>query len=129
MLSDMGFNNDSDYGGQFTQPNPSFMNNRSRDNLSLGSTTHVSLSVNYIPSKFSGFRNRKGGRNFDEPNLPKRGGGLQAFKTNEARMPQGRGKLRWNKFKWILFFTNSLVCLCFFSITLTIPYLSNHRSS
>ncbi|KAF8812864.1 tetraspanin Tsp2 family [Phlegmacium glaucopus] len=113
----MSFNNDStvsDYAGLFTPPSAPFMNNLSRDNVSLGSTTNLSLSVNYIPSKFSGFRNRKGGKNDDEPNLPKRGGGLQAFKTNEPRMPQGKGRLRWNKFKWILFVTNSL--LMFFSI-------------
>ncbi|KAF8808256.1 hypothetical protein BYT27DRAFT_7287627 [Phlegmacium glaucopus] len=78
--------------------------NLSWDNSSLGSTTSLLLSVNYIPSKFSN----------DEPNLPKRGGGLQAFKTNEPRMPQGKGRLRWHRFKWILFVTNFL--LMFFSI-------------
>ena len=78
--------------------------------MSMGSTTNVSLSVNYIPSKFSDFKNRKRGKYDDEPSLPKQGGGLQAFRINEARMPQGKSRLRWNKFKWILFASNSLVC-------------------
>jgi hypothetical protein len=117
ILADMSLKNAStvsDYAGLFIPPSAPFMNNVSRDNLSVGSTTNLSLSVNYIPSKFSGFRNRKGGKYDDEPNLPKRGGGLQAFKTNEPRMPQGKGRLRWNKFKWILLATNTL--LMFFSI-------------
>jgi hypothetical protein len=83
--------------------------NSSRDNIALGSTTNLSLSVNYLPSKFSEFRNRKLGKYDDEPNLPKTGGGLFAFKTNKARMSPGKGRLRWNKFKWILFGTNILV--------------------
>jgi len=113
MLANMSLNNGStvsDYTGLFIPPTAPFMNNVSRDNLSLGSTTNLSLSVNYIPSKFSEFRNRKGGKYDDDPNLPKRGGGLHVFKTNESRMPQGKGRLRWNKFKWILFATNTLVC-------------------
>lgn len=113
MLADMNLNNDSivgGYAGLLSPPSAPFMNNLSRDNISLGSTTNLSLSVNYLPSKFSGFRNRKGMSYGDELNLPKLGGGLPAFKANEARMPQGKGRLRWNKFKWILFVTNSLVC-------------------
>ena len=71
-------------------------------------TTDISLSVNYLPSKFSGgFRNRKGEKYNDEPYLPKSGGGVYAFGSDEPRMPKGNG--RWNKFKWILFATNSLV--------------------
>ena len=104
-------NNDfSDYGDPFSPPSAPFMHDPSRDSSFEGSTTNLSLSVNYIPSKFSEFRNRKRGKYDDAPSLPKRGGGLQAFKSNESRMPQGKGRLRWNKFKWILFFTNSLVC-------------------
>ena len=110
----MNFNNNftiHDYAGRFTAPSAAtIINSISRDNFSLGSTTNLSLSVNYIPSKFSEFRNRKKEKLGDEPNLPKQGAGLQAFKTNEARMPQGKRRLRWNKFKWILFFANSLVC-------------------
>jgi Tetraspanin family len=86
----------------FDSPNPSYMMSENTSNLSL--------SVNYIPSKFSKFRNRKGGKYNSVYNLPKEGAGLQAFKSNEARMPQGKGRLKWNKFKWVLFVTNSLVC-------------------
>ena len=75
--------------------------------FSFASTTDVSLSVNYLPSKVSEVRNRKGGKYNDEPNIPKSGGGIYAFGSYESRMPKGNG--RWNKFKWILFATNSLV--------------------
>jgi hypothetical protein len=94
------------------------MDNLSRDSLSLGSTTNLSLSVNYIPSKFSEFMNRKGDKY--EPNLQKQGGGLHAFKTKKTRIPQGKGRLRWNKFKWVLIGTNSLVCFYVF------PFLPCH---
>ena len=91
----------SDRAGSFSPPSTT----------SLPSTTNLSLSVNYIPSKFSEFRTRKRGKCEDGPNLPKKGGGSQAFKTKEARIPPGKGKLRWNKFKWILCVTNSLVSM------------------
>ena len=108
LLSDMKFSDFSvdDHSPLFTPPTRSVLN---VDNVSLASTTNLSLSVNYIPSKFSGFRNRKGGKYDDEPNLPKSGGGIYAFGSNAPRMSQGKGSLRWNKFKWILFVTNSLV--------------------
>ncbi|KDQ51182.1 hypothetical protein JAAARDRAFT_41450 [Jaapia argillacea MUCL 33604] len=94
----------------------------------------VSLGVNYVPSKFSeallnaGVKKRKGDKNVD-PVVPKRGGGRDAFRANEARMP-GHGdedydglssnwfgdkdggrrpRLRWNKFKWSLFAANLLL--------------------
>lgn len=97
----------------------------------------TSLSVNYLPSKFSrphspGLHPRRVSSN---PKLksnaanPIRGGGLAAFRSGEARMADandedydgvqtqggwgvtgGKGhRLRWNRFKWILLFTNSLV--------------------
>ncbi|TFK56319.1 tetraspanin Tsp2 family [Heliocybe sulcata] len=85
----------------------------------------ANLGVNYIPSKFSELssikkRKGKGG----EAHVPKRGGGRDAFRANEARMP-GAGdedydgvssglsgqKMRWNKFKWALFFGNSLLSI------------------
>lgn len=99
----------------------------------------VSLTVNYLPTKFSssmlsggGARKRKSGKKGDliNPILPKHGGGVEAFRSGEARMP-GQGdddydgmwydgtsektglakkKLRWNKFKWTLFLTNIMVC-------------------
>lgn len=96
----------------------------------------VSLSANYIPHKFSDamlsgpIRRRKVDLG---PNIPKVGGGIEAFRSGEARMPgesdedydgvqsgwfgnkdrtTGR-RMRWTRFKWILFFSNILVC--FFS--------------
>ncbi|KAJ3501841.1 hypothetical protein NLJ89_g9159 [Agrocybe chaxingu] len=117
MLADMN-NSSSDYSGFLEPPSAPFTGKRgSRDNLSVtsGTGSNLSLSVNYIPTKFSAsiispgarFRGGKG----DGPNLPKRGGGLDAFRSNEARMQQGKGRLRWNKFKWVLLFTNSMLTL------------------
>jgi len=113
------------------------------------SSSPVSLSVNYLPSKFStalvtpGIGRRRKGKGVD-PMVPKRGGGREAFKSGEARMPGetdddydgvnsgwfggkagGRTKprMRWNRFKWILFFANvvlttySLVALIFCLLT------------
>jgi len=101
----------------------------------------LSLTINYLPTKFSdavlynGLKNR--GKGF---RLPKRGGGREAFRSGEARMP-GEGdedydgvqgglfgkeggrtqpRLRWNKFKWTLCFSNLLVsvlCPLFFGYT------------
>ena len=89
----------------------------------------TSLSVNYLPSKFSshvltgGMKRRKGKGGGDIP-IPKRGGGREAFRANESRMPgdgdddydgvtfgQGgrKGRLRWNRFKWVLFISNLVV--------------------
>ena len=97
----------------------------------------VSLSVNYLPSKFStalvtpGVGRRRKSKNVDSA-LPKRGGGREAFKSGEARMPGeqdddydginsgwfggkdgGRTgpRMRWNRFKWTLFFSNILVSI------------------
>ena len=93
----------------------------------------VSRSVNYLPSKFSdavlynGIKNRGKGSQLG----PKRGGGREAFRSGEARMPgegdddydgvqrsffdkeggHTRPRLRWNKFKWSLFFSNLLVSI------------------
>ena len=90
----------------------------------LGAQSSLSLSVNYLPTKFSdavlynGLKNR--GKAF--PLGPKRGGGREAFRSGEARMPgegdedydgiQGslftkeggrtKPRLRWNRFKWSL---------------------------
>ncbi|KAG5727432.1 hypothetical protein E4T56_gene11917 [Termitomyces sp. T112] len=92
----------------------------------------VSLTVNYLPHKFSntllspGPRKRKGK---DGAGMPKRGGGVEAFKSGEARIPgendedydgvsgdffgarHGKKKLRWNKFKWFLFASNALLSI------------------
>ena len=104
-------NNNNSSVALFDPPSPSsssyMMSNENNNNT----TSNLSLSVNYIPSKFSKFRNRKAGKYYSVHGLPRDGGGLQAFKTNEARMPvQGKGRLKWNKFKWVLIVTNSLVC-------------------
>ncbi|KAF8957828.1 hypothetical protein BDZ97DRAFT_1593524, partial [Flammula alnicola] len=111
---------------------------------------NVSLSVNYLPTKFSQPRLASGGQRHRRPHgkkrrdlspgaglVPKMGGGVDAFRSGEARMggPEdddederaedgggkprfGKGtpkktnrKLRWNKFKWTLFFTNLLLML------------------
>ncbi|KAG7451764.1 uncharacterized protein BT62DRAFT_940736 [Guyanagaster necrorhizus] len=100
--------------------------------------TNVSLSVNYLPTKFSNTLLQPGPRRRKakgvELSVPKRGGGVEAFRSGEARMPGetdedydgvtgswfgGRSggsrftkKLRWNRFKWTLFVAN-LVLTCY----------------
>ncbi|KAG2033017.1 hypothetical protein BDR03DRAFT_1014768 [Suillus americanus] len=94
----------------------------------------LSLSVNYLPNKFSSGllsptpRRRKPGKdNADHPVMHKRGGGREAFKSGEARMPaegdedydgitghwfggkkggHTRPRMHWNRFKWALFIAN-----------------------
>nr|GAT46152.1 predicted protein [Mycena chlorophos] len=92
-----------------------------------GST--VSLTVNYLPSKLpalsSGVRRRSGKGAMVQSMYRKQGGGVDAFRSGEARMPyandddydgvngglfgKGRRRARWNKFKWTLFFSNILL--------------------
>ncbi|EIW87456.1 hypothetical protein CONPUDRAFT_44378 [Coniophora puteana RWD-64-598 SS2] len=101
------------------------------------------LASNYIPYKFSAFgsgpRRRKGGAKLLlEPDLPKQGGGRDAFRAGEARMPaegdedydgvdgavfwegntrratKSRQRMRWNKFKWALFIAN--LCLSVYAL-------------
>jgi hypothetical protein len=92
----------------------------------------VSLSVNYIPHKFSdallggSLRHRR--NNVESTfGLPKLGGGVDAFRSGESRIPglndeddnggiSGRNprtgrRARWTRFKWILFVANLCVCL------------------
>lgn len=117
--------------------------NVSKTSLGNGSSgSGGSLTVNYLPSKFaSGLlspaparrRKVKGSALFD-PGVPKQGGGVEAFRSGEPRMPGemdddydgvdrsrifGRSKrsrkLRWNKFKWWLFVAN--LALTTWSIT------------
>ena len=113
----------------------------------------LSLSVNYLPSKFSSGVLAGGGEarrrpatrdSVDVLGVPKMGGGIDVFRSGEARMGgEGDGnddeddddddggttkrswfvrgrkqnsrplkrKLRWNKFKWILFAANTIVSL------------------
>jgi hypothetical protein len=111
------------------------------------------LAVNYLPKKFSnpsltGPRRRnirttgKGRRDYN-PGVgvvPKMGGGVDAFRSGEARIggpgdgdddemeaenesgrrwfrkgtgEKGNKKMRWNRFKWVLFCTNLMVCRSF----------------
>lgn len=110
----------------------------------------VSLTVNYLPNKFSnptlasaGARRRnrmavgKGQRDSSPGDfMPKMGGGVDAFRSGEPRIggpgdeddemevedgsgsrwfkkgtgTKGPKKLRWNRFKWVLFCTNLMVC-------------------
>lgn len=98
-------------------------------------STSPSLSANYLPTKFSdsllynGFRRRN--LKTAPPGIPKRGGGREAFKQGEARMPGANDedydgvqsgwfgkdggktpmRLRWNRFKWTLFCSIVLVRL------------------
>ncbi|KAJ6473128.1 hypothetical protein C8R45DRAFT_835359 [Mycena sanguinolenta] len=80
--------------------------------------SHISLQINYVPSKFApGVRQRKGP-------TTKFGGGVDAFRAGEARIPKaneqdydgvdvgakGR-KAKWNKFKWVLVCSNTIYTL------------------
>jgi len=135
-------------------PNPPFASNVSLStgsprtgSPSIGAESSLSLSVNYLPTKFSdavlynGLKNR--GKDF--PLGPKRGGGREAFRSGEARMPgdgdedydgmQGsfftkeggrtKPRLRWNGFKWTLFFSNFLVSIS----SLFRPHPSTHSNA
>jgi len=95
--------------------------------------SNLSLTVNYLPSKFSssmldpgGPRRRKG--KGGDLKFPKRGGGVDAFRTGANRIPgrededewarskPGRPKkMKWTFFKWILFVAN--VLLSIYSLT------------
>ncbi|KAJ6582141.1 hypothetical protein B0H19DRAFT_1207670 [Mycena capillaripes] len=93
----------------------------------------TSLSLNYVPSKFSdalfvgGARRRKP----KEANAPAmaRGGGVDAFRKGEARVADDRDDLhpsaaskgwfdrtemgsRWTRFKWVLFVFNVAYTVC-----------------
>ena len=112
---------------------PTLRSRGSSPNLDNESSS-VSLSLNYLPKKFSSRmlnagnpRRRKNageGAKGVDPKFPKRGGGVDAFRSGEARMPSegsnndsdgwlaGRKtgkKMKWNRFKWILFCTNLCV--------------------
>ncbi|KAG1782273.1 hypothetical protein EV702DRAFT_1176592 [Suillus placidus] len=88
------------------------------------------ISLSYLPNKFSSPtpRRRKPGKtNDDHPVMHKRGGGREAFKSREPRMPaegdedydgitgrwfggkeggHTRPRMHWNRFKWALFIAN-----------------------
>lgn len=90
----------------------------------------ASLSINYLPNKFSEniVTNRRKGAKGWEGVIPKQGGGREAFRSNESRMPgegdddydggwfgkeggRTRPRLRWNRFKWTLFVSNIILSI------------------
>lgn len=142
MLS--GMNNNSQAGLTLEPPSRPFGESRSSSFRSLSpkqpdfplisdgkhNSVDASLSVNYLPTKFSdrvlsgGPKRRKNWKRLDGV-VPKRPGGREAFRSNEARMPgagdededgmdiraggRTKPKLRWTRFKWILAFANLVV--------------------
>jgi len=74
----------------------------------------------------------------DPPGLPKRGGGVEAFRSGEARIgnrydddytdgySKGKKKMKWTKFKWILFIANVLVRFSLRFISLSLTHKSIH---
>ncbi|THH20192.1 hypothetical protein EW146_g1131 [Bondarzewia mesenterica] len=132
MLSNMNNN------ASLEPPNAPFASSNSvrshsprTDSPLLSVASSNSLSVNYLPSKFSdallynGLK-RRNGKGSPLP-MPKRGGGREAFRSGEARMPGdgdddydgvqsgwfgkdggARPRLHWNRFKWTLFVANIL---------------------
>ncbi|KAF9237037.1 hypothetical protein BU15DRAFT_49255 [Melanogaster broomeanus] len=122
-------------------PFASGIDDRSSNNGSSPRSEHLPLSLNYLPTKFSSGlltptprrRKRKG-----DSQLQVRGGGREAFKSGEARMPnegdedydgvtggwfggrdggqtRPRSRMRWTKFKWVLFVAN--IILSFYALT------------
>ncbi|KAK2460079.1 hypothetical protein APHAL10511_007913 [Amanita phalloides] len=99
--------------------------------LMSGDASSISLSINYLPKKFSSTllnagnpRRRRlpgGAAHGFDPKFPKQGKGVDAFRSGQARMPSADDdeynswltgkrpkKMKWNRFKCILFFTNLL---------------------
>jgi hypothetical protein len=88
-----------------------------------GSSTPVSLSQHYLPAKFAPLTNVRRRKAGGRVAIPKYGGGRDAFRSSEARMPsaadedydgvlQGgpeKKKMKWTRFKWVLFVANLLV--------------------
>ncbi|KAJ7576984.1 hypothetical protein C8J56DRAFT_799725 [Mycena floridula] len=120
--------------GPLDPPNAPFIHSASgssQDSLRADSTSNLSLTVNYLPAKFAtsllspGARRRKG-KGLD---VPKRGGGVDAFRTGANRIPgkhdedddasgwfsKGKKNMKWTRFKWILFAANILLTI--YSIT------------
>ncbi|KAJ6544355.1 hypothetical protein B0H19DRAFT_956289 [Mycena capillaripes] len=107
-------------------PRPPFATNVSGSSRSsspesspAGST--VSLQANYVPTKFSPAVRHRVRSKGKGPAGPKIGGGVDAFRAGEARMPRANdenydgvdvrartGKAKWNKFKWILVVSNTV---------------------
>jgi hypothetical protein len=83
----------------------------------------ASLSQHYMPQKFAPLSNIRKRTHYA---VPKRGGGREAFSAGASRMPDardedydgvqfgaaagsGKSRMGWNRFKWILFFANTIV--------------------
>ncbi|KAJ7476880.1 hypothetical protein B0H11DRAFT_1727102 [Mycena galericulata] len=98
--------------------------------------SNVSLQINFLPSKFSpAVRQRFGSKVGKGRPGPIRGGGVDAFRAGEARIPRPNdqnydgldvgmkfGKAKWNRFKWILVCSN--VVYSFFALAAFIFVLS-----
>lgn len=104
------------------------LGSRRSSTTSLNKDRPSSLSVNYVPAKFT--KLHEPGK-WSHRNQQKQGGGRDAFATDASRMGQvgtvdddegtvfalGKGglkqkkkpKLRWNRFKWALLLANILV--------------------
>ncbi|KAJ7270269.1 hypothetical protein C8J57DRAFT_1065984 [Mycena rebaudengoi] len=86
-----------------------------------GST--VSSQMNYLPNKFSSAVRRHAGSKVGKGGPQKLGGGTDAFRANEMWIPRhddqsydgvdfGKsGKSKWNGFKWVLVFANTILSL------------------
>ncbi|PIL31047.1 hypothetical protein GSI_05743 [Ganoderma sinense ZZ0214-1] len=140
-----GMNNNSSGLDPPTLPYGSYRSMSPKNDTPLmgGDGKGASLSVNYLPSKFSanilsgGMKRRKGKGGNPIP-IPKTGGGREAFRANESRMAgdgddeydgvsfgQARkGRLRWNRFKWVLFVSNLVFSI--YSLTGLIATLLIH---
>ncbi|WWC86874.1 uncharacterized protein L201_001753 [Kwoniella dendrophila CBS 6074] len=105
-----------------------------KDIVKEGKNRQSSLSLNYVPAKFTKLHS-PGDRlnhnvNFEKQQKAKQGGGRDAFAANAQRMGMlgtvdddegvvfqiGKGglkkkkpKLRWNRFKWVLFVANTIL--------------------
>ncbi|KAG6815515.1 hypothetical protein H0H93_009610 [Arthromyces matolae] len=136
---------DSNTFHNYNQPSSFNAGNAGGHNKESTDASGLSLTVNYLPSKFSSTlltpggsstRKRKSGRAGDpDPIVPKQGGGVEAFRSGEARMGddefdegmfgknKGKKRLKWNRFKWVLFVANflltgySLIALVFCLLT------------
>lgn len=106
------------------------LGSRRSSQTSLSKDRPNSLSVNYVPAKFTKLHQPG---SWQGRNQKKQGGGRDAFATNASRMGMvgtvdddegtvfalGKGglkqkkqpKLRWNRFKWVLMLANTLVSL------------------
>ncbi|KAF9781868.1 hypothetical protein BJ322DRAFT_1101183 [Thelephora terrestris] len=120
----------------FNTPTPSSPSPTSTGNTPpLPTADSSSLSINYLPAKFGAslVSRRRYGKEVSVSEMPKRGGGREAFRANEPRMPGAHDEdydgaqgawfgtdskkplLRWTRFKWIMFVAN--VSLTIYSLS------------